>query len=191
VNENQRAALAVSYEGSCNNRLPKCRCGGKHPSVMTRKGVERFCLLRLQLPSERDVQRQRYSPFAVILQENLRAKTANECECLFEAPTRERYMLWMKLGTRNDTGLSESRHSHRLRAIEFRVLERRKADEFSGQRCRKLSSVNVDLIGQNNAYGLVCECPGVPGLTSPRRKRFPRLVSMLVFNRHPYTEHPP
>jgi hypothetical protein len=90
----------------------------------------------------------------------------------------------MKLGARDDARLAECRQAHRLRPIEFGILERCQTNEPRRQSGRKLRSVDVDLIGNHDLYA-GGHCSLYPsGFAAAGRCHSPRLVGMLVFHRH-------
>jgi len=54
---------------------------------------------------------------------------SDQFDSFVEAAARQPDMTRMKFGARDDPRLAEGRQPHGLRAIEFRVLESRQADE--------------------------------------------------------------
>lgn len=80
---------------------------------------------------------------------------------------------------RNDAGFIVSGTTHRLRRIEFGVLERREASQSRDQGRGQFGPRNVNLIRVNNGHG------GWQGTfdggrrTTARRRRKPRLFLLL------------
>ena len=67
---------------------------------------------------------------ATILDRRFDSVTPRELAHLVETAARQRHVLWMKLGARDDPGLAEGRQAHGLSPVELRVLERGQAEEL-------------------------------------------------------------
>ena len=110
-------------------------------------------------------------------------------EHLVQASPRQPDVVRMKFGAGDDARLAEGGQPHRLGAVELRVLERGEAHEPRHQRRRELGAVDVDPV-REHGLDAVRERPGDRfRVAASRRRQQPRLVGVLVLDRHPHAEH--
>ena len=90
----------------------------------------------------------------------------------------------MKFGAGDNPRLAEGRKTHGLRTIELGILEGCQAYEPRRQPRRQISPINIELVGDHDGDLARQLATDQAHLGAPRRRHAPRLVRILVFDRH-------
>jgi hypothetical protein len=126
----------------------------------------------------------------MVLQRDFGTVDTNQFDKLIEAPPGQAYVVRMKFRTRDDPWLAKGRQSHGLCAIELRILEGCEAYQSCCHRGWQIGSINVNLIGDNDADFVREVNTERLRRPAPRRSHAPWLVGILVFDRHADAQHP-
>src|SRR6266851_264225 len=189
MDENERIAPTLCNEGGSHNRLAEGRRRREHAMVMRQEGVECLYLWGVQHPLESHPARKRIADHPQIVHRNVGALASDQLNGFIEATSWQSHMTRMKFGARDDPGLAEGREPHGLRAIELGILEGCQTYEPCCHRRRQLGPVNIELIGKHDFDLVRQRNADRTSLWPPRRRHAPRLVSILVFHRHPDTQN--
>ena len=153
MNKNQRIAGTTRDQRRGHNRLAECGRGGKHAGIVFGQCFERSRLLLAKFATEADRLRQAGSVFTQIVQFGSHTVIGQEPDHFVEAAARQGDVSGMQFGTGHNARLSECRQPHRLRAIEFGVLERGQSHQLGNHGRRQLRAVDIDLVGNRYLDG--------------------------------------
>ena len=153
MNENQRVDGALGNQPGGKNSFAEGSRGGQNTSVVREHRFGSSLLFGPQCAAEGNLQRNARATF--IANHHFDLQRGQYPARVIQAASRQSDVLGMIFGAMDDPRLVVSRQSHRLRAIEFRILKRRQTNQSIAKRGREIFFGNINLIRENQleAFG--------------------------------------
>ena len=183
VDEHQRIGPAGGDDGRGDGRLAEPGRRREHAGLVRQQCIGGGLLFRGQASEKRGFNRTAGIAFVAHGQGD--AQFFQQTLHRLAAAARQGDVVRKQLGAGDDARDAEGGASHRLGAVEGRVLEGRKTDEPVDQARRQAGARDVDLVAQNRVDPLRQRSGNLGQRPAPRRRRAPGLVVLLVERQTP------
>jgi len=152
VNKDKSVHAALSDKPGRNHGFTKSCCGGQNAGLMPQHRLCSRLLFWPQLAAKGHVQRSAAAAF--IADDGFDLQRLQGLLHLIEATSWQGEMLWVILGATDNSWLVESRQTHRLCPVKFRVLECSQPEQTITKPGREILLGNIDFIRQNQFEAL-------------------------------------
>jgi len=147
MHEHQRAGVALCDQPGGNHRFPEgCRCG-QDTGLMLQHRIGRELLLGSQLTVKRRLQR--LSIVTFVADDHANVQVRQDLTNICQAAARETDVMRIFLGAADDAWLVVCWQPHRLRLVEFWILECRDTQQPVSQPRRQSVPGDVDLVAED------------------------------------------
>src|SRR5262245_96489 len=152
MNKHERVHPTLSNEPRGDDGLAKCGGGRQNASLVAEHRDRCWFLLSAKLALKPHLQPTAVAALIANCQAN--TKLNQRLTNVIEAPARQSDVMRKILCARDNTWLVVCRKPHRLRLIEFGILERRQSKQSVSKPRMQLLLGDVDLIAKNEFQGL-------------------------------------